>query len=163
MASERQRYGWNQLSRIRNRIGRKKSVPDPTRQQHWQGLRWLEPGGRARIQAEVPQPAEQTHPQLVEAAHLAVAGQVRQDLRLGNDRNCSSKKELWKIRNRKNIKGTVLRDGYFLKGLNILISTFCVWFSRPLKSFSLPYTIVNFLFASLKLGYLLIEFEFFIN
>jgi hypothetical protein len=66
-----------QLSRIRNRIEKKKSAQDPTRQQPWQGPSWLEPGGRARIQAEVPQPAEQTHPQLVEAAHLAVAGQVR--------------------------------------------------------------------------------------
>ncbi len=55
----------------------------------------LEPGGRARIQAEVPQPAEQTHPQLVEAAHLAVAGQVRQDLRLSNDRNFGNKKRTW--------------------------------------------------------------------
>jgi hypothetical protein len=73
----------------------------------------LEPGGRARIQAEVPQPAEQTHPQLVEAAHLAVAGQVRQDLRLSNDRNCSNIKELWKIRDRKDIKGIVSRDGFF--------------------------------------------------
>ncbi len=27
-----------------------------------------------------------------------------------------------------NIKGTVSREGYFLEGLNILISIFCVWF-----------------------------------
>ncbi len=58
-------------------------------------IKRLEPGGWARIQAEVPQPAEETHPELVEAAHLAVAGQVRQDLRFGNDRNCSNKKRLW--------------------------------------------------------------------
>ncbi len=75
----------------------------------------LEPGGRARIQTEVPQPAEKTHPELVEAAHLAVAGQVRQNLRLSNDRNWNNKKELEKIRNRKDIKGIVSRDGFFLK------------------------------------------------
>ncbi len=32
----------------------------------------------------------------------------------------------------------------FFEGLNILISTFCVWFSRSFKCFSLPYTIINF-------------------
>ncbi len=40
-------------------------------------------------------------------------------------------------------KGTVSRDGYFFEGLNILNSTFCVC--------ALSYTIINFLFASLKL------------
>ncbi len=48
--------------------------------------------------------------------------------------------------------GTVSRDGYFLKVLNILISTFCVMMVFLLfQSFSLPYTMINFLFASLKL------------
>jgi hypothetical protein len=42
-----------------------------------------------------------------------------------------------------------------LEGLNILISTvlslYAPMVSRSFKSFSLPYTIFNFLFASLKL------------
>jgi hypothetical protein len=46
------------------------------------------------------------------------------------------------------VKGTVSRDGF---DLNILVSTFCVWFSRSFKRFSLPYTIINILVASLKL------------
>jgi hypothetical protein len=51
-------------------------------------------------------------------------------------------------------KGTVSRDGYFFDSLNILISTFCVCddgFQCVLKSFSLPYTNIKFLFSSLKL------------
>jgi hypothetical protein len=51
-------------------------------------------------------------------------------------------------------KGTVTRDGYFFDSLNILISTFCVCddgFQCVLKGFSLPYTNINFLFASLTL------------
>jgi hypothetical protein len=42
----------------------------------------------------------------------------------------------------------------FFEGLNILISTFCVFAGRfpgLSKSFSLPHTIINFLFAPLKL------------
>ncbi len=51
-------------------------------------------------------------------------------------------------------KVTVSRDEYFFEGLNILISTFCVCadgFQSLSNSFSLPDTIINFLFASLKL------------
>ncbi len=49
--------------------------------------------------------------------------------------------------------GSFLQD-IFLKGLNIWINTFCVGtdgFPRSFKSFSVPYTSINFLFASLKL------------
>jgi hypothetical protein len=42
----------------------------------------------------------------------------------------------------------VPQDGYFFDGQNILFNTF--------KRFSPPYSIINFLFASLKLQYLLI-------
>ncbi len=96
-----------------NDLGQEKVIQIRIRPPQPENKKRLEPGGRARIQAEVSQPAEQTHPELVEAAHLAVAGQVRQDLRLSNDRNCTNKKELGKIRDRKDIKGTVARDGYF--------------------------------------------------
>ncbi len=50
------------------------------------------------------------------------------------------------------VKGTMTRDGYFFKGLNILISTFCVCavgFQDLSKA--VPYTIINFLVVSLKL------------
>ncbi len=52
-----------------------------------------------------------------------------------------------------NVKGTVSRDGYFFDGLNILTVSYvyALMVSRPFKSFSLPYLIDNFLFASLKL------------
>ncbi len=49
----------------------------------------------------------------------------------------------------KMFKGTVSGDGYYFEGLNILISTFCVCVDG-FKRFSLPYTIINFLFASLN-------------
>jgi hypothetical protein len=47
------------------------------------------------------------------------------------------------------LKGTVLRDGYFSEGLNILISisVYALVVLRSFKSFSLPHII---LFASLK-------------
>jgi hypothetical protein len=49
----------------------------------------------------------------------------------------------------------VARDGYFFEGLNILINTLCVCddcFQGLSKAFHCPiYTILNFLFASLKL------------
>jgi hypothetical protein len=44
---------------------------------------------------------------------------------------------------------TVSRDGYFFEGLNILISTVCVW-DDGFQGLSLPNKIINFLFASLK-------------
>ncbi len=46
------------------------------------------------------------------------------------------------------------RDGHFFEGLNILISTFCVFTdgSQDLaKAFHYTYTSINSLFASLKL------------
>ncbi len=51
------------------------------------------------------------------------------------------------------LKGTVSRDGYFFwrsKHFNqyFLCMRWCFW--RSFKRFSLPYTIINFLFASLK-------------
>jgi hypothetical protein len=52
-------------------------------------------------------------------------------------------------------KGTVSGDGYFFEGLNILISAFCECADGlqglSKASCSLPYTIINILFASLKL------------
>ncbi len=53
----------------------------------------------------------------------------------------------------KRFKRSVSRDGYFL-GLNILISTYFLYalmVFKVLQSFSLSYTILNLLFASLKL------------
>jgi hypothetical protein len=47
-------------------------------------------------------------------------------------------------------KGTVSRDGYFFEDLNMLIRTFCVCddgFQDISLSFSLSYTIINFLFV----------------
>jgi hypothetical protein len=53
------------------------------------------------------------------------------------------------------IKGTVSRDGYFLGVRYKLFNQYflCMrwWFSRSFKSFSQPFTIIIFLFASLKL------------
>ncbi len=51
-------------------------------------------------------------------------------------------------------EGTVSRDGYFLrsKHFNQYFLCMCWWFWRSFNSFSLlPYTIIYFLFASLKL------------
>ncbi len=53
-------------------------------------------------------------------------------------------------------KGTVSRDGYLFwssKHFNKYRYFLCMrwWFSRSFKSFLLPYTSINFLFASLKL------------
>jgi hypothetical protein len=51
------------------------------------------------------------------------------------------------------VKGTVSRDGYYF--LFKHFNQYCLytrwWFSRSFKCFSLHYTIINFLFASLKL------------
>ncbi len=50
------------------------------------------------------------------------------------------------------LKGTVLRDGYFFEGLNILISTFCVCadgFQGLSNAFHYPVQLLTF-FASLK-------------
>jgi hypothetical protein len=52
------------------------------------------------------------------------------------------------------LKGTVSRDEYFFWRSKHFIQYFmCLrwWVSRSFKSFSLPYIIINFLFASLKL------------
>ncbi len=62
-------------------------------------------------------------------------------------------------------KGTVSRDGYFfLRSKHFIQYPYFLctrwWFSRSFESFSLPYTIVNFLFASLKL---LTNFEYLIK
>jgi hypothetical protein len=51
-------------------------------------------------------------------------------------------------------KETVSRDGYFFWKFKHFDQHFrCMrwWFSRPFKSFTLPCTIINFMFASLKL------------
>jgi hypothetical protein len=51
-------------------------------------------------------------------------------------------------------QGTVSRDGYFFWKFKYYSQPFlCMrcWFSRPSKSFSLPYIIIKFLFVSLKL------------
>jgi hypothetical protein len=53
-------------------------------------------------------------------------------------------------------KDSVMRWIFFY-GLNVIISTVSYflfmrrWFSRSFKSFSLPYAIINFSFASMKL------------
>ncbi len=47
----------------------------------------------------------------------------------------------------RHIKGTVSRDGYFFKGLNILISTFCVFadcFQGLSKAFHYPIQLLSF-------------------
>jgi hypothetical protein len=50
-------------------------------------------------------------------------------------------------------KGKVSRDGYFWRSKHFNQYFLCIrwWFSRSFKSFSLPYPIINFVFASLKL------------
>ena len=55
------------------------------------------PGGGSRVQAEVAEPREQTHPELVKHGHLLVAGQVGQDLRLGDDRGLETVLVLVKV------------------------------------------------------------------
>jgi hypothetical protein len=61
--------------------------------------------------------------------------------------NSSQLSEVWLL------KGQCHEIDIFLKVLKILISTFCVCADgfQGLKKLSLPYTIINFLFASLKL------------
>ncbi len=51
------------------------------------------------------------------------------------------------------LTGTVSRDGYFLQCINILVRTFvyALIVFEIFQSFSVPYIIINFLFASLKL------------
>ena len=56
-------------------------------------------------------------------------------------------------------KGAVSWDGYFFKGLNILIRTFCICavdFQGLSKAFHYPIQLSNFLFVPLKL---LTDFE----
>jgi hypothetical protein len=55
--------------------------------------------------------------------------------------------------NKSDFTGQCQEMDIFFKGLNILFSTFCVPYALMgvFKSLSLTYTIINFLFASLKL------------
>jgi hypothetical protein len=49
------------------------------------------------------------------------------------------------------LKGQCHETDIFLESLNILFSTFCVWFIRSFKSCSLACTIINFSITSLTL------------
>ena len=58
-----------------------------------------------------------------------------------------------KVRLTFDFKGTVSRDGYIFKFKHLNQCFLCMrgWFSRCFKSFSIPYTIINIIFAFLKL------------